>query len=213
MSATKQVSTRPQGWRELLVQYLREQAKPVHKFSHQPRLYMLTQQIARTFAADAYDDDVVFAAVYLHDLGVFLGHRPEDPAALARWDNVRYACEQAPAVLERVGFPLEKAPAVVACIAQHLPKSEPQTLEATVLRDADILEQLGAIGILRTVTKVGCDTRFHTFEDARVSLQKALDTLPGKIRLEATRELARPKIDVMREFLGMLSTEAKEHLG
>jgi len=200
-------------WRERLVAYLRVQAKPEHKFGHQPRLYALTREIAKSFAADAYDDDVVFAAVYLHDLGVFIGHRPEDPAELARWDNVRYACEQAPVVLERLGFPMDKVPAVVACIAEHLPKSEPETLEATVLRDADILEQLGAIGILRAVTKVGSDTRFHTFEDARASLQRALETLPGMIRLEATRELAKPRIAAMGAFLASVSVETNELLG
>jgi uncharacterized protein len=200
-------------WRERLIAYLREQAKPEHKFGHQPRLYALTQQIAASLAGREYQDDVVFAAVYLHDLGVFVGHRPEDPAALAKWDNVRYACEQTPQVLERIGFPAEKIAAVVACIGQHLPKDEPQSLEATVLRDADILEQLGAIGILRTVTKVGSDTRFHTFEDARASLQRALETLPGMIHLDAARELAKPRIAAMREFLVSLAEEAKEHLG
>lgn len=200
------------AWREALIAYLRENARPEHKFGHQPRLYALTQKIAASLTGEAYDDDVVFAAAYLHDLGVFFGHRPEDPAALAQWDHVRYACEQAPLVLARIGFPLEKAPAVLACIEQHQPHDEPQSLEATVLRDADILEQLGAIGVMRTVAKVGSDTRFHTFEDARASLKKALDTLPGKIRLEATRELARPRIAAMEAFLRALRDEAGTEL-
>ena len=63
--------------------YIRQQAQPVDKFSHQPRLYDLTRTIG---AGQTYDDDVVFAAVWMHDLGVFVGHRPEEPAALANWD-------------------------------------------------------------------------------------------------------------------------------
>jgi uncharacterized protein len=63
-----------------MVAYIREQAKPVDKFSHQERLYALTREIG---AGQTYDDDVVFAAVWMHDLGVFIGHRPEDLAALA----------------------------------------------------------------------------------------------------------------------------------
>ncbi len=51
----------------------------------------------------SYDDDVVYAAAWLHDLGVFIGHRPEDPEALSRWDNVSYAMKQAPAALPDVG--------------------------------------------------------------------------------------------------------------
>ena len=72
----------PAGFRPALVNYIREQAKPVDKLSHQSRLYALTREIG---AGHEYDDDVVFAAVWLHDLGVFVGHRPETPAELARW--------------------------------------------------------------------------------------------------------------------------------
>jgi len=57
-----------------------------------------------------YDDDVVFAAVWMHDLGVFIGHRPEDPVALAAWDNVAYAIDRTPALLGGFGFPTESSP-------------------------------------------------------------------------------------------------------
>src|ERR1700749_3046474 len=80
-------------FRTALVEYIRQECKPVDKFSHQPRLYALTQQIG---AGEKYDDEVVFAAVWLHDLGVFVGHRPEEPAALAAWDCVAYSMKQTP---------------------------------------------------------------------------------------------------------------------
>src|ERR1700734_4129474 len=79
-----------------LAEYVRSQALPVDKLGHQPRLYALTQLVGREMS---YDDDVVYAAAWLHDLGVFIGHRPEDPVALSRWDNVTYAMKQAPAAL------------------------------------------------------------------------------------------------------------------
>ena len=53
------------------------------------------------------------------------------------------------AILERLGFPPEKIPLVVEIIRTHQPAQEPESLEGKILRDADILEQLGAIGILR----------------------------------------------------------------
>ena len=68
-----------------------------------------------------YDDDVVYAAVWLHDLGVFTGHRPEDPVALAAWDNTAYAVDRAPVILGEMGFPAEKVPAVLECIQNHQP--------------------------------------------------------------------------------------------
>jgi uncharacterized protein len=201
------------NFRAQIETYIRNQAAPAHKYGHQPRLYALTRQIATLVRpAPAYDDDVVFAAAFLHDLGVFVGHRPEDPAALAQWDHVAYTCDAAPALLAGCGFPAEKLPAVLACIREHQPQDRPTSFEATLLRDADILEQLGAIGVLRTAAKLGSDTRFHTFTDARASLQRALDTLPVKIHLDATRELALPRIQLLREFLLALDSEATGHL-
>jgi uncharacterized protein len=201
------------SWRAELEAYLKREAKPAFKYAHQPRLYALTLAIvASATPALVYDDDVVFAAAFLHDLGVFIGHRPEDPALLQRWDHVAYVREQAPALLQSFGFPEEKVARVIACVEQHMPGDTPQSVEATLLRDADILEQLGAVGVLRTAAKLDSDTRFHQFSDVARSLQRSLDTLPAKIALPATQALATPRIAVLREFLAALASEAGEHL-
>lgn len=200
-------------WRERLSEYIRNQANPAHKYGHQPRLYALTQAIAANSPGLVYDDDVVFAAAFLHDLGVFVGHRPEDSQALRQWNHVTYACDKAPALLASFGFPVAKLPAVLAAIREHQPHDEPQSPESTLLRDADILEQLGAIAVLRTASKLGSDTRFLLFRDAQVSLQRALDTLPSQLRLPASRDLATSRIDALRVFLAALEQEAGEHVG
>ncbi len=200
-------------WRQRLIEYLQEQAKPVHKYGHQPRLYALARHIVNSSPGLTVDDDILFAAAYLHDLGVFVGHRPEDKAALTSWDHVAYSCDRSPTLLRHFGFPESKIPAVLACIHEHQPHDAPSTAEATVLRDADILEQLGAIAVLRTATKVGSDTRFSLFADAARSLQGALDTLPAKLRLAASVALAQPRIAALHAFLQALQAEAGEHLG
>jgi uncharacterized protein len=76
-----------------------------------------------------------------------------------------------------------------------------------VLRDADILEQLGAVGILRTVSKVGRDTRFVRFSDALRALRKNADELPGKLQLDAARRLAQPRLEALRSFLQAAEAE------
>jgi len=195
----------PAGFRQALVNYIRTQANPPDKFSHQPRLYHLA---ARIGAGLAHDDDVVFAAAWLHDLGVFVGHRPEDLAALARWDHVVYVLERAPAVLAEVGFPRDKTPAVLEAIRTHQPADDPHTPEGVILRDADILEQLGAAGILRNVSKVGRDTRFLTFSDALHVLQHNLNTLPGLLQLAPARDLAVPYVAILRAFIAQAHAEA-----
>ena len=185
-------------FRPAIIAYIREQARPADKFSHQPRLYALTRSIG---AGQRYDDDVVFAAAWLHDLGVFVGHRPEEPGALAQWDFLAYAMHQTPEILARFGFPAGKIPAVVEAIRTHQPKDEPTTREGIILRDADILEQLGAATILRTVSKVGRDTRFKTFPDALRVLQKNAGTLFSQLRLPTSRELAEPRLQLLKSFL------------
>jgi uncharacterized protein len=116
--------------------------------------------------------------------------------------------EKAPALLQRFGFPGHKLAAVVEAIRTHQPAFAPATIEGSILRDADILEQLGAVGILRTVCKVGRDTRFEDFSSAVKALDRALADLPGRITLETTRRLAEPRVEMLREFLESVKSEA-----
>jgi uncharacterized protein len=151
---------------------------------------------------------VLFAAASLHDLGVFIGHRPRNPAKLATWDHVAYACRRAPGILRRFGFPPGKIARVLEVIRTHLPSETPVSLEGVLLRDADILEQLGAVGVLRVVSKVGRDTRFITFSDALRVLDANLSRLPARLLTAEARRLARPKLKVLGNFLAAARAEA-----
>jgi uncharacterized protein len=192
-----------------LAEYIRTQAKPVDKLGHQPRLYALTQKIG---AGMTYDDDVVYAAAWIHDLGVFIGHRPENLEELRGWDNVTYAMRHAPEILRETGFPTTKVANVVEAIRTHQPHFTPTSIEGAILRDADILEQLGSIGIMRVVAKIGRDTRYPTFTDAVTTLGKNLAELPPMLRLESAKTLARPRIALLQEFLNELHAEVQDDL-
>ena len=197
------------SWRDAVIAYIRAEAQPADKFGHQPRLYALARQIA---AGERCDDDVLFAAAWMHDLGVFLGHRPADPVELARWDHVPYTIARSSELLTEWGFPAEKQKAVAEAIRTHQPKDEPVSIEAVVLRDADILEQLGAIGALRAFVKVGRDTRFRVYSDVLPVLDRAIEGLPGKLRLAQSRELARSRVQTLQMFLSAIREEAGELL-
>jgi uncharacterized protein len=202
------------SWRESVIAYIREEAKPVDKFGHQPRLY----ELARTIAAErsgeiaVCDDDVLFAAAWMHDLGVFLGHRPSDPAELAAWDHVPYTIAKSTELLGRWGFPDEKLAAVAEAIRTHQPKDDAVSPEAIVLRDADILEQLGAVGALRSLVKVGRDTRYATYSDVIPVLERAVATLPGKLRLKPAKDLAEDRVKALAELLAAIRSEAGDWL-
>lgn len=192
-------------FRLTIAAYVREQAQPHDKFSHQPRLYALACQLADD---QYYDDDVLYAAAWLHDIGVFLGHRPTNPHELAVWDNVTYAVQTVPQLLVQWNFPSSKVSAVVETIATHLPHQQPTIFEGILLRDADILEQLGAIGILRVTSKVGRDTRYGTFVDAIQQLQHNLDSLPTRLHTRRAQELAVARIHILQIFITAAYEEA-----
>jgi uncharacterized protein len=197
------------NWRELVVAYIRAEALPVDKFGHQPRLYALATHLGEGME---YDDDILFAAAWMHDLGVFLGHRPLNPAELAGWDHVPYTVARMRALLPGWGFPAGKIEAVAEAIQTHQPEEEPASVEAVLLRDADILEQLGAIGAFRALVKVGRDTRFHTFSSVLPVLRRAVAELPGSLRLESARRLAAPRVVLLQLLMAGLEDEAGELL-
>jgi uncharacterized protein len=194
------------AYRQAIEDYIRINAKPSDKFSHQARLYRLAAELA---AGTPHDDEVLHAAAWLHDLGVFVGHRPEQPEALARWDWIAYAMAKAPELLRSFGFPEQKSAAVLEAVRTHLPSGEPTTFEGVVLRDADILEQLGSVGVLRTVSKVGRDTRFVLFSHALDVLRRNLNDLPAKLKLPQARVLAEPRMQILEAFLSSAETEAQ----
>ena len=193
------------GWRESVMAYIRAEALPVDKYGHQPRLYALACRVGE---GTVFDDDILFAAAWMHDLGVFLGHRPDDPDQLARWDHVPYTITRARELLAGWEFPEEKLEGVAEAIRTHQPKDEPVTAEAVLLRDADMLEQLGAVGALRALVKVGRDTRFPTYSDVVPVLRRAVDVLPGKLRTEAAQQLAAPRVELLRRLLAAIEDEA-----
>lgn len=76
-----------------------------------------------------------------------------------------------------------------------------------LLRDADILEQLGAVGIVRMVSKVGRDTRYSAHGDAVRALRKSALELPNQLQLPLAREMAKGRLALMREFFEAIDQE------
>lgn len=197
------------GWRECVIDYIRAEAQPADKFGHQPRVYALA---CRVGAGMYYDDDVLFAAAWMHDIGVFVGHRPSDPELLARWNHVPYTVARARQLLAKWGFPTNKLKTVAEAIENHQPHDVPKGIESVLLRDADILEQLGALGVARTMIKVGRDTRYPTFSSVIPVLRRALDELPKKLQTESAQLLARPRVHILNSFLTAFEDESGDLL-
>jgi uncharacterized protein len=197
------------NWRNSVEAYIRAEAQPQDKFGHQPRLHALARRLGQGME---YDDDILFAAAWMHDLGVFLGHRPQNPQQLESWDHVPYTIARTRELLAGWGFPAEKLEGVAEAIRTHQPEDEPSLAEAILLRDADILEQLGAIGALRSLVKIGRDTRYATFSDVLPVLRGAVERLPGRLRLRSAQLLASGRVEVLKSLIGAIEEEAGELL-
>jgi hypothetical protein len=59
-----------QDWRSSVIEFIRAEARPIDKFGHQPRLYALATEIGKGMQ---YDDDILFAAAWMHALVYFSG--------------------------------------------------------------------------------------------------------------------------------------------
>jgi uncharacterized protein len=197
------------GWRQSVIEYIRAEAEPVDKFGHQPRLYALACRIGKGME---HDDDVVFAAAWMHDIGVFLGHRPRDPEELAHWNHVPYTIAISRELLAGWGFPAGKLDAVADAIATHQAHDNPTQVEAVLIHDADILEQLGAIGALRALVKVGRDTRYPTYTSVMPVLRHAVHDFPRLLRLNNAKLLAAERVRVLEHLIAAIEAEAGEHL-
>ncbi|MGA8088832.1 MAG: HD domain-containing protein [Terracidiphilus sp.] len=198
-----------QGWRESVVAYIRVEAQPEDKFGHQPRLYVLATQVGQGMD---FDDDILFAAAWMHDLGVFLGHRPKDPGQISQWDHVPYTLRRSRELLTEWGFPPEKLDGVEAAIRYHRATDKPTTVEGMLIRDADILEQLGAIGILRAAVKVGRDSRYPNFSSIVPVLSNAVNHLANETRLIGSKPMAESRARMLRSFLDAIYHEAGDML-
>jgi uncharacterized protein len=119
-------------------------ADPVHGFDHVQRVYRLAMHIAQAEGADLV---LVQAAALLHD--AHDNSLPHDRST-HHHASAGFAAE----ILAAEGWLPERIAAVQHCIRAHRFRDNsepPQTLEARVLFDADKLDAIGAVGVVRAV--------------------------------------------------------------
>jgi len=113
---------------------------PAHGWEHIQRVYRLAFSIAERENADSF---IVGMAALLHDIGHLSTAKTQHHADLSML--------MAGELLTAHNVSASRREAILHAIAAHSFSLgiEPRTLEAKVVRDADRLDSLGAIGILR----------------------------------------------------------------
>ncbi|APR82575.1 metal-dependent phosphohydrolase [Minicystis rosea] len=193
---------------------------PGHDFAHVERVMKSCTRIAESVGADL---SIVLPAALLHDVINVPKNHPDRAAASAK------AAEEARDILRDAGYAPAEIERIAVVITEHsysLGKA-PSCLESAVLQDADRLDALGAVGIMRTVTcgcKMGAryydaaepfaktrplDDERNTLDHFYVKLLKLADTMNTEI---ARREAAR-RTELMHAFLRQAEGEISGTFG
>ncbi len=195
-------------------------ADPAHDFSHSIRVLANALKIA---SREGGDLEVLGAAAFLHDIANLPKNHPD-----TRMSSERSA-KKAREMLEGMGFAAEKLDLVEDAVLCHSFSRglTPKTREGRIFQDADRLDAIGAIGVVRTFTVGGATGRaLYSADDPFLVGGRAPDDqgntvdhfylkllkLGDRMQTETGRRLARARTERMRRFLADLQMEIQPEL-
>jgi uncharacterized protein len=186
-----------------------------HDYLHVSRVYNLAKQIGKEENADLL---ILEVAAIMHDLGRH--DETLDPSKDHAIESAKYA----KIILEECDFPKEKIDAVLYCIKTHRFSKGiiPNTKEAKILQDADKIDGLGAVGIMRVFSVGKEKNRLNynpkdPFGKTRTELDEKkynmdhfytkLFKLKGLMHTSAGKRIAEKREDYMKKFIEELGLE------
>ena len=141
---------RAEPWRAGLEAFAKAHFRhPAWGWEHSRRDYAVARDLAREDGV-TIDDDVLFAAAYIHDIAGFVPWEDPDP----HHDHSDVGAAKLGDVLLGLGFPAAKLDAVRQATRTHMFYRQAVLPEAIYLHDADALDWLGAIGVARIIATV-----------------------------------------------------------
>jgi hypothetical protein len=191
-------------WHETVKSFAREHFKnPAWGYSHCERDYALARELAVKDHVQL-DDDVLFAASYLHDMAAF---KPWEDEKL---DHSDVAADIVHTVLKGTGFPENKIDAVRGAIRTHMYYRDPKSPEALYLHDADALDWLGAIGAARIIGLVDPNGGDPDGPAAMKMIDENLEKVPARVISPAGRALLPKREAELRRFVEELRKESDD---
>lgn len=170
----------------------------VSGLDHSDRVYGWCEVLAK---AEGGDLEVLRAASLLHDIAVPTVGRArhyEEGARIAR----QFLAEK--------GLPPERVEAIAHAIEAHsrFGGPEPKTLEAKILYDADLLDFIGAIGIVRAIGRGLSSGEFDgDVGKAPEFLLGTAERYAAGLHTKRAQEIANERLRFMREFVDRLRKE------
>lgn len=203
--ATNTASPDAKNWRTSTERFARDNFRtPDMGYAHLDRVYLLAVEMAREDGV-ALDDDVLFAAAMLHDIAEF------KPWAKAGVDHSDVGADLAPKYLAKFGFPMEKAAAVQDAIRTHMYYRDPVSDEARYLHDADALEGLGAVGVMRYTAMIDASGKVANTNAVMKIVATNLAEIPDRLVTPAGNRRMPERRDEMRAFMTNLAAQTASY--
>jgi uncharacterized protein len=191
-------------WRDYIFVFAEKFEHSAWGFNHCNRVYKMAMDIAEVEGL-VVDEEVLFAAAYIHDMGAF------EPYKKADTDHAERSAQLTEETLNGFKFPPEKINQVKEVIEHHMFYSEVgPSSEAVVFRDADILDFMGIIGITRILSIIGKDDWTPNLEVAVELIQKFSDELLEKLVTDEAYRIGTIRKSEMDDFLTRLSFQTQD---
>lgn len=187
---------------------------PAHDWAHIGRVSRTAQELA---AGLPINENCVVAAVYCHDLINLPKDHPERKKAST------LSAEEARPLLKEAGFSEDEIALISQAVIEHSFSKglKPSSVEAQILQDADRLDALGAIGILRcAAVNTQMKSLFYDpfdplaeereLDDSKYMLDHyyvKLFKLPELMNTAKGKELAQTRVEFMKRFIKQLLSE------
>jgi uncharacterized protein len=199
-----------------LVQPYYPSGDPAHDWPHVGRVVANAKKIAKNKNVNLSN---LLAAAYCHDIVNLPKDHPERKLAST------FAAKEAHGLLKKADYSEEEIRNVQQIIIEHSFSKglKPSSLEAAIVQDADRLDALGAIGILRcasvnTLMKSTFYDPLDPMAEARPLNDKEfmidhyfvkLFKLPELMNTEEGKKIAEQRVQIMKDFLNSLMSEIR----
>jgi len=177
-------------------------AHPAWGIKHCFRVLHLAKELSSHLTLD---DEILYASAMLHDTGKYPVY------AIKNIDHALRSKGIAANLLQQMMFSPNKLPKVLDAVENHMYYSEPgRSDEAVYIRESDILDNFGNIGLMRLFSLVGHDDLIQSTEDAIDRARLFADALPNKVSTKAGKRLALKRREETLRFLAGIKRQSAE---
>ncbi|MBI1972108.1 MAG: HD domain-containing protein [Candidatus Aenigmarchaeota archaeon] len=155
-------------------------------------------EIARSILKEEHaDKEIVEAASWLHNAGLVYGDKNHDKRGVA----------VAGKFLRRLRMKPEKISKILHCIECHEGNKKASTMEAKIVHDADVIDKLGNLGIIRQTWKMA--NSGIPAEKICKELPKYMEKRKRKLYTKSAKAIARRLEAGQKDFFKRLRSQLK----